>query len=195
MARLSMGSVRSPTGRARTFFLVLAYVSFATMMAILAYTVFTLVVYGVGVIGSNLVDVEFPPPSMFPVYAKPITILYVAVLVFMYTELELIGDRAQRVSPGALQTYKFFAFFSAAIAFFELAYNLIFWSGGIAAQAVLGHLNPDAIANPYPDLIHPINVVFATKIAAVFLIVGVYVFWYISKIQDAQDSLPSPTAS
>jgi hypothetical protein len=186
-----MGSFRAPAGRARTFFRVLAYVSFAIMMAVLVYTVYTLVTQGIGVIGANLVDVEFPPPSVFPIYAKPITILYVAVLVFMYSELELIKERAARVSDGALSVYKFLAFFSTVIAFFELAYNLIFWSGEIAAQAVLGHLNPDAISNPYPDLTHPINVVFASKIAAVVFIVGVYVFYYISKIQDARDSVPS----
>jgi len=190
-----MGSERAPTGRAKTFFRVLAYASFAIMMAVLVYTVVSLLTQGIGVIGSNLVDVEFPPPSIFPIYAKPITILYASVLVFMYSELELIRDRAARVSDGALQFYKFWAFFSAAIAFFELAYNLIFWSGGLAAQAILGHLNPDAISNPYPDLIHPINVVFASKIAAVFFIAGVYVFYYISKIQDVKDSLPSASIS
>jgi len=190
-----MGSVRAPAGRARTFFRVLAYVSFAIMMAILAYTIVSLFTQGIGVIGANLVDVEFPPPSVFPIYAKPITILYAAVLVFMFSELELIRDRAARVSDGALSVYKFFAFFSATISFFELAYNLIFWSGGLAAQAILGHLNPDAIANPYPDLIHPINVVFASKIAAVFFIAGIYVFYYISKIQDMRDSLPPANIS
>ena len=186
-----MGSMTAPTGRARTFFRVLAYFSFAIMMAVLAYAFVSLITQGIGVIGANLVDVEFPPPSVFPIYAKPITILYAAVLVFMFSELELIRERAARVSDGALRVYKFLAFFSATISFFELAYNLIFWSGGLAAQAILGHLNPDAISNPYPDLIHPINVVFASKIAAVFFIAGIYVFYYISKIQDARDLHPA----
>jgi hypothetical protein len=190
-----MSSIQPPTGKAKTFFRIVAYVSFAIMMAVFGYAVISLLTQGVGIIGSNLVNVEFPPPSIFPIYAKPITILYVATLTFMYAELELMRGRAARISHESLRVYKFLSFFSATIAFFELAYNLIFWSGGIAAQAVLGHLNPDAIANPYPDLLHPINVVFASKIAAVFLIAGVYVFYYISKIEDARDSLSPPVTS
>jgi hypothetical protein len=179
---------RPPTGKARTFFRIVAYASFAMIVVVLGYAVYSLLTQGIGVIGSNLVDLEFPPPSISPVYAKPITILYAASLAFMYAELELIRGRAGRVSFGALRVFKFLAFFAASIAFFELAYNLIFWSAELAAQAVLGHLNPDTIANPFPDLKHPINVVFASKTAAAVLIAGVYVFYYISRIQDAVGS-------
>jgi hypothetical protein len=186
---------RPPTGKAKTFFRIVAYVSFAMIVAVLSYAVYSLLTQGIGVIGSNLVDVEFPPPSISPIYAKPITILYAASLAFMYAELELIRGRAGRVSFGALRVFKFFAFFAASIAFFELAYNLIFWSGELAAQAVLGHLNPDTIANPFPDLQHPINVVFASKTAAAVLIAGVYIFYYISKIQDTKETLQPPGIS
>jgi hypothetical protein len=179
-----LDDVYALTGRVRTFFRVVAFLSFAVTVFILAYWLVTVVTQGVGVIGSSLVDQEIPPPSLFPIYAKPVTLLYAASLTFMYTELEVIRERALRLANGTLQVFKLLAFFGAAIAFFELAYNFIFWGGELAAQAVLGHLSPDTIANPFPDLLHPINVVFATKIAAVALIAGVYSFYYISKIQD-----------
>lgn len=179
-----MEDVHAVTGRARTFFRVVAYVSFGIVVVIMVYWLVTVLTQGIGVIGSSLVDVEIPPPSLFPIYAKPITLLYAASLTFMYSELELIRERALKLANGTVQVFKFLAFFAASIAFFELAYNLIFWSGELAAQAVLGHLNPDTIANPFPDLAHPINVVFASKLAAVALIAGVYIFYYLSKIQD-----------
>ena len=187
-----MEDMDSVSGNARTLFRILAYASFATMVAVLGYAAVSLVAQGVDVIGSNLVDVEFPPPSISPIYAKPITLLYASSLVFMYTELELIRGRVRRIQNGYLHVFKLVAFSVAAIAFFELAYNLIFWSGVLAAQAVLGHLNPDAIANPFPDLKHPINVVFASKIAASVLIAGAYVFHYLSKIQDSKRASPNP---
>lgn len=187
-----MDEAYSVTGKARTFFRVMAYLSFGVIVIILAYAAFSILTQGIGVVGTNLVDVEFPPPTIFPIYAKPITLLYASSLVFMYAELELIRDRVRRLSGGAVQVYKFAAFFVAGIAFFELAYNLVFWSGEVGAQAVLGHLNPDTIANPFPDLRHPINVVFASKVAAAVLIAGVYIFYYLSKIQDSKmpKSLP-----
>ena len=178
------------SGNARTFLRVMAYGSFAIIVVILGYAIVSLITEGIGVVGSSLVEVEFPPPSLFPIYLKPITLLYACCLVFMYSELELVRDRVRRLPDGAVHVIKFLAFFAAAIAFFELAYNLIFWGGVLAAQAVLGHLSPDTIANPFPDLTHPINVVFATKVAAAVLIASVYLFYYLSKVQDSKMNVP-----
>lgn len=174
------------SGKTKTFFRVVSYGSLAVIVAILVYALVSLLTQGIGVVGSSLVEVEVPPPSIFPIYAKPITLLYFFSLTFMYTELELVRDRALKLPDGAVHFFKFVAFAAAAVAFFELAYNLIFWSGVLAAQAVLGHLSPDTIANPFPDLKHPINVVFASKLAAVVLIAGVYTFYYFSRIQDSR---------
>ena len=165
---------------------MVACASFVVMGAILVYALISLVMEGIGVIGSSLVDVELPNPYISPVYAKPITLLYAAALIFMYTELELIRERVVKLQDGTVHVFRLLAFFAAVVAFFELAYNLIFWGGEIAAESVLGHLNPDTIANYYPDLTHPINLVFATKIAAAVLIAGVYVFYYLTRVQDAK---------
>jgi len=158
----------------------MAYLSLAAIVIVLGFAAYSFLTQGIGVVGSSLVEVEFPPPSISPIYAKPITILYASSLVLLYTGLELVGDRVQRLPDGTLHLIKFVAFIMAAVAFYELAYNLIFWSGELAGEAVLGHLNPDTIANPFPDLTHPINVVFATKTAAAVLVAGVYVFYYLS---------------
>jgi hypothetical protein len=180
------------TGNARIFFRVIAYISFVVIVSVLTFATVSLVTQGIGIVGSNLVEVEFPPPSISPIYAKPITWLYAASLVFMYSELELVKEKVAKLQYGTLEVCKFVAFFAAGIAFFELAYNLIFWGGELAAQAVLGHLNPDTIANPFPDLKHPINVVFASKVSAWVLIAGVYIFHYVSKIKDERTIAQNP---
>lgn len=177
-------------GKARFVFRSLAYLSLAAITVVLIYATYSLLTKGVGVIGSSLVDVEFPPPSLFPIYAKPITILYVSSLVLLYTVLELSRERVRLMSNGTVHVFKLVAFSVGAVAVFELAYNLIFWSGVLAAQAVLGHLNPDTIANPFPDLAHPINVVFATKVASALLIGAAYVFYYLSRVQESKMRIP-----
>ena len=190
-----MGGAYPIRGKAKTFFRVMAAGSLAIIVAILGYATYSLLTQGIGVVGSSLVDVEFPPPSLFPVYAKPITLLYVCCLVFMYSELELVRDRAVKLQDGTIHVLRFLSFAVGAVAVFELAYNLIFWGGVLAAQAVLGHLSPDTIANPFPDLTHPINAVFATKVAAAVMIAAVYAFYYLTRVQDSKAAPRDPTAA
>jgi hypothetical protein len=156
------------------------------MVAVIAYAVKSSLSQSISIVGENLVDIEFPNPNTSPIYLKPITYLYIASLIFMYTELELNKERIKRLPDWAISSSKFIAFLIAVTFFFELAYNLVYWSGELAAQAVLGHLNPDAIVNYFPEAAHPWNVVFASKLWTVFLITGVYVFYYLSKIQDSR---------
>lgn len=174
------------TGRTRTIFRAVAYSSLAMILVLLVYALYSLLTQGIGVIGSSLVEVELPPPSLSPIYAKPITLLYIGSLLLLYTGLELGRDRVSRLPDGGIQLLKLAAFGVGAVAFFELAYNLVFWTGVLSAQAVLGHLNPDTIANPFPDLTHPINVVFASKTAAAALLGAAYSFYFLSQVQNTK---------
>jgi hypothetical protein len=176
--------------RTRKLFLFFAYFSVAIIFIVVAYTIYSIATQGLGIIGQSLVNVEFPPPSLFPVYLKPITYLYFACLVLLYTGLELNKERISRWPPLAINLSKFFCFFVAIVFFFELAYNLVFWGGEIGAGAILGHLNPDDIANPFPELQHPVNVVFAAKLCAVFLIAGIYGYYFLANIDKSKNSAP-----
>ena len=176
-------------GKTRAFFILVAYISLAMIVAIMAYALYSFVTDGIGIIGSSLVQVEFPPWTFIPVHAKPITLLYAASLVLLYTTLELSWERTRKFSTGTLHLLKLAAFGVGSVAFFELVYNAVFWGSIIAAQAILGHLNPDTVANPFPDLPHPINSVFASKVSAATLIGSIYVYHYFTKVQG-----PSPTA-
>lgn len=162
---------------------VLAYGSFAVIVAVLGYAAFSIITQDPSVVGATLVNVEFPPPSISPIYMKPITYLYFASLVFMYTALELNKERIRKLPDSAISLVKLAAFVLAATFFFELAYNLVFWGGQIAYQSIIGHLNPDAVINSFPNPKTPWNVVFASKLWTVFLITGTYVFYYMTRVE------------
>ena len=89
--------------------------------------VYSLLTQGIGVIGSSLVDIEFPPSWVSPIHAKPITLLYASSLILLYTTLELSRGRVGRFSDGVIHLLKLAAFGVGAVALFELAYNLVFW--------------------------------------------------------------------
>lgn len=176
-------------------FRILAYLSVAIILIVVGYALYSILTQGLGIIGQNLVTVEFPPPSVSPLYMKPITYLYFASLVLLYTGLELNRERIKRTPSHIISLSKFFCFFVAVVFFFELAYNLVFWGGEIAAGAVLGHLDPDTILNPFPELQHPVNVVFAAKLFTVFLISGVYGFYFLTGIEKSKLPTTAPTVA
>jgi hypothetical protein len=172
--------------RTRMIFKFFAIASLVVMAIVLGYALISSLTQNITIVGENFVDVEFPPPSISPIYLKPITYLYVASLVFIYTTLELYRERIRNLPDWVVSVSRFFAFMVMVVFFFELAYNLVFWGGEIAAQAVLGHLNPDVIVNPFPELTHPWNVVFASKLWTVFLLAGAYVYYFLGKVQSSK---------
>lgn len=141
------------------------------------------------VVGYNLVNIEFPPPSIFPLYLKPITWLYVGVLGLLYSEMELNKERIRKFSPAAKTLVKFAGFLVAAVFFYEICYNFVLWAGEIAAAAIQGNLNPDLLSNSFPALKEPWNLVFATKLWSVFFIAGLYVFWFFHRLEDVRPSV------
>ena len=170
--------------RSRTIFRIVAYVSFAIIMAVVWYAALSSLTQKLSQVGFNLVNVEWPPSSISPLYLKPITYLYVASLTFMYAELELNKERI-RTLPDSIKTLsKFIGFLVAVVFFYEICYNFVLWSGEIAAAAIEGNLNPDLLANKFPALTEPWNLVFVTKLWSVFCIAGVYVFWFFNRLED-----------
>ncbi len=167
---------------------VIAYVSLAVIVIIAAFGVIDALRHPNEGVGSGLVNFEFPSPDVSPVYFKPITILYIAGALFMYSGLELNRGRIASFSPAWKTLIKAFAFIVAAVFAYEVSYNFVFWSGQIAADSIRGTLNPDVIANPFPHLANPVNVVFASRLFALFLICGLYVFYFMTKLEPGKTS-------
>jgi len=176
---------------------IIAYVSFGIVLLVMWYAALSSLTENLTTVGANLVNVEFPPPSWFPLYLKPITWLYLGALGLLYSEMELNKQRIRMFSPAAKTLVKFVGFLVAAVFFYEICYNFVLWAGEIAAAAIQGNLNPDLLVNKFPALREPWNLVFATKLWSVFFIAGLYVFWFFNRLEDmapvsATNSSPAP---
>jgi len=80
---------------------IVAYVGFGIVLLVLWYAALSSLTEKLSTVGSNLVNVEFPPPSIFPLYLKPITWLYIGSLMLLYSEMELNKERIRRFPPAA----------------------------------------------------------------------------------------------
>jgi len=153
------------------------------MMTVVWYALLTSLTEKLTEVGSNLVNVEWPPASVSPVYLQPITFLYIASFAFVFCLLELNKDRIRTLPPWVLALSKFFGFLVAVVFFYEICYNFVLWSGEIAAGAIEGNLKPDYLVNTFPALVTPWNLVYATRVWSVLCIAGVYVFWFFNRLE------------
>jgi len=175
--------------RSRSVLRVIAYVSLVIVVLILIYAFLDASSSTPGGVGADLVNVEVPPPSISPVFLKPITIFYVAAALLLYSGLELNKDRIRKVSLAKKTGIKTLAFITAVICIFEVGYNFVYWAGQIAAESIEGSLKPDLISNPFPSLIYPINVVFASRLFVFFTVAGIYVFSFMSRLDTTKGGL------
>lgn len=180
---MKLVDLSSSEGKARALLRLVQLVSLATVVTVLAYGIYTSLTQGVRVFGLSFVDTEFPPPGLFPVYFKPVTYLYVASLTLVYTSLELYREQIRRLPSSVKTLIKLVSFVVAVTFFFEVLFNLVFWAGQIAAESVQGNLNPDTIFNPFPNPANASNIVFTTRLWAIFLIAGAYTFYYVTRLE------------
>ena len=173
----------SESERARSVLRVIGYGSLVVLIIVLIYAALDSLSNPPGGVGADLVNVEFPPQDISPIFFKPITIFYIAAALFLYSSLELNKDRIRSLSLTKKTAIKVFAFIVAVVFVFEVGYNFVYWSGQIAAESVKGSLNPDLITNPFPSLTYPINVVFASRLFVFFTIAGIYVFYFMNKLE------------
>ena len=169
--------------RSRSVLRVIAYVSLVVLGTIIIYAALDSLTHPPEVVGLDLVNIEFPPPSISPIYFKPITIFYMAASLLVYSGLELNKERVRSLSMTKKTALKTFAFFVGVVFIFEVGYNFVYWGGQIAAESIKGSLNPDLISNPFPNLSTPINVVFASRLFAFFTIAGFYTFYFMTKLE------------
>jgi hypothetical protein len=183
---LKVVDLSTESERSRSILRVIAYVSLVIVILILIYAFLDASSSTPGGVGADLVNVEVPPPSISPIFLKPITIFYVAAALLLYSSLELNKERIGRISLAKKTGIKTLGFITAVICVFEVGYNFVYWAGQIAAESIEGSLKPDLISNPFPSLIYPINVVFASRLFVFFTIAGIYVFYYMSRLDAAK---------
>jgi hypothetical protein len=166
-------------GGYKALYQVLLVASCFLIILIVAYGVISSIVTDSTIIGQTLVDVEFPPPSVFPVYAKPISYLMGAILVLVYSGLELARPRLGRLSPESRSVLRLLLLIAATFAAYQLLYNFAIWAAQIATNTLLGVLNPDVIINPFPSTANPWNLVFATKMSATAFAACIYALYFL----------------
>lgn len=135
-------------------------------------------------IGAQFVLDEWPPTSISPYfYAKPIT--WFVMFSFMYWAFGLESNRERflRLSP---RTRRFMFIITATVAFgsfYEIFFNFMLWSALLVVTTDCGiPCNPDLLANIYPVLRNPINLVFATKVVTTVFALSIYSLWYLHRL-------------
>lgn len=129
------------------------------------------------VIGDSLVNssngspAEIPPPGVFPIYVKPITIFFVALIVFSYCSLSVI----QRPILAKLPKWILSVLLVGSIVLlttcvYEILFNFTLW----AALLQGGNVNPDHAVNMYPVNSYKVNLVYATKAFVALLFVSYF---------------------
>ncbi len=115
---------------------------------------------GVVTVGQTLVEVDFP----FPYFAKPITYLSVAIVVFFFAVIKSNEERIAEMSSFRRAILSLLSLIVAFQSFYEVFYNFSVWNALLTAEAFAGRINPDVLRVNYPDPKAPWNLVFATHI-------------------------------
>ena len=142
----------------------------------------------INIVGAVLVDFEFPPPSISPIYAKPVSYLMIAALALTFSGFELAKPHMAKFTKSQMSFIKLIAFVGIALAAYEVFYNFAIWTAEIATNSLLGVLNPDVLLNQFPNPKTPWNLVFATKLSTTVLAVTIYVFYIVRQIEKSSEA-------
>lgn len=171
-------------GRITLLYKVIAVVAAVTTAVVSLYALGTYLRYGSEAVGDVLVQVEFPPPDLFPLfYAKPVTWLSVSIVALWFSVLQLLRPRIAKISPLGRTVLRFIAFLAISVTVYEVLFNFSLWSALMASENLRGRFNPDLLINPYPNPEIPWNLVFATKIYTAALVMSLYSFFYLHRPQ------------
>ncbi|NHV96766.1 MAG: hypothetical protein HA494_03125 [Thaumarchaeota archaeon] len=176
--------------RFRVLYLTLGLLSLALVVALLAYAGLEFFLHRSEGVGDSLVHIqnkpfEFPEPEYFPIYAKPVTWLYVGMVLCWFSVLELNRSRLLRYSMFRLSIFRLIAFLVLCISAYEVFYNFSIWSALMAYQATTGNIIPDILVNKSPNPETPWNLVFATKLFTALAAISAYTLWYLHRIEQA----------
>ncbi|MEM3451405.1 MAG: hypothetical protein QXL52_03105 [Nitrososphaerales archaeon] len=167
----------------RIMYKIICLISFIILITVTVYGAITTLMYGVKVVGETFVNTEFPPPTIFPIYAKPITWFMASLIVFWFSLLELNKEMISKFPKFARHLFMLIAFFAGSMALYEVLFNFTLWGSLMSASEILGELNPDILINPFPNPEVRFNLVFATKIFLSITIISFYTFYFLRRIE------------
>ncbi|MFQ5710455.1 MAG: hypothetical protein ACE5GD_01610 [Candidatus Geothermarchaeales archaeon] len=167
-------------------FRMLSLAFFAISFSILAYFLFRAFI---GLddffpVGENMVVIEFPPPP-FPLYAKPITYFAFFFALGWMFGLEAIKDVVKEWPKNLITLIFILTGFFAYFMGYEILFNFMLWSTLISISSNNGKLevNPDLLANSFPNPSMTWNLVFATKIFTVLFFVSIYTMYFLVSLK------------
>jgi hypothetical protein len=154
----------------------LLILSLIVILAILAFY-FTAPNPG-NIVGNQLVNnvnggpEEFPPPSISPLYAKPVTYLFGAGIVFGYCVFALGQGIINRRFPRSIRTLILVvSVLLFAMGIYEVFFNFTLWSAVMAGDP---NIDPDTAVNMWPINSLEINLSYATKMSVLWTIVAFF---------------------
>jgi hypothetical protein len=157
---------------ARTKFLLYPLIlSIILITIILVYAIITYYKEKSDIIGYALVNGEFPPPSISPIYHKPITWLMILVLIAWFSFIELVKSSIDSLRYKWKFIIMLICFVITSISFYEILFNFMLW-GSMLTHA--DTFNPDSMINTFPFDTYKINLVFATKMFVMVFICNLY---------------------
>jgi hypothetical protein len=169
------------------FFKIIVIASGIVTAALALYVAFAYVNGANTIVGDNLVNtssgtpLEFPPPSISPVYVKPATILYASTIVFIVSLMSLVESSLLHVKSFYISLGFVVFFLAASLCLYEVLFNFSLWNTVMTQQIQsTGRLNPDSATNVYPIGKYAINLAFATKVfTSAFIAFGfvTFIFW------------------
>ena len=147
-------------------------------------------------VGAQFVLAEWPDPRISPYfYAKPITWFVLFSFLYWGFGLEANRERFLSLSP---RTRRFIFIITATVAFgafYEIFFNFTLWSAlmVLTQNCATPPCNPDVLANSFPALRNPVNIVFATKVVTTVFGLSLYSLWYLHRIERDLDLEHSAT--
>jgi hypothetical protein len=134
-------------------------------------------------IGIQFVSAEWPDPSIFPLYAKPIT--WFAYFSFVYWAAGLESNKVHflKLSPRVRNFLFLVTALVAFASFYEIFYNFMVWLAleVLTTNCLPFPCNPDKVASIF-DLKSPLNLVFATKIVTTAFGLSMYSLWFLHRV-------------
>ena len=153
---------------------------------VLAFTVllsYSVKVTAPYVVGENLVLAEIYLPGFI---IKPITLF--TYLFFVSFALGLSSpiskSRFLRMGENLFELLYVFAWFFVMMSGFEVMYQIVLWSAGLAVQ---GLQNPDIIVNWWPANPYAINVVFAAKLVVLIFAMACFSVDYMRRMRTLRE--------
>ena len=118
---------------------------------------------------ANGTPMEFPPPSISRYYVKPVTIMFVAGVVFSFCFFSLVSRSLTRVPRSVRALLMLLSIAVLAVSSYETLFNFAIWGSSLVT-----HADPDTVVNSYPINSVKVNLVFATKSFVALLFVSYF---------------------